>query len=227
MKRLLSLKNSIMVTSGLIGLLFTASSFSFGPVDAALLTGDPPQKKEQRVKVVVNRDGKQIKIDTTFNLPDEKMVQLKVDSMLKHLDLGGFTSGGSDIVIHRGGKRLSFNHSEGSNFPGNEEIDINIQHGDSGKMRNERRIIHIRGNENDELIAPLPPPPPHAPVMMIRKRLGGDSFAFDPNDESVISYDKKDIGKGLEKITIIRKKQADRDVKKEVNAKVTRKAEKR
>lgn len=33
-----------------------------------------------------------------------------------------------------------------------------------------------------------------------------DPFSFDANDSNVVSYKKKDLGKGLEKITIIRKK---------------------
>jgi hypothetical protein len=33
-----------------------------------------------------------------------------------------------------------------------------------------------------------------------------DPFAFDPTDTTIVSYNKKDMGKGLEKITIVRKK---------------------
>ncbi len=77
------------------------------------------------------------------------------------------------------------------------------------------------------MLTPLPPLPPQAPVMMIRKRLGVVSFAFDPNDESVVTFDKKDIGKGLEKITIVRKKQPERVTKKEDNTEVNGKAGKR
>ena len=34
-----------------------------------------------------------------------------------------------------------------------------------------------------------------------------DPFSFHPTDPSIVSYRKKDVGKGLEKITIVRKKE--------------------
>jgi hypothetical protein len=33
-----------------------------------------------------------------------------------------------------------------------------------------------------------------------------DPFAFDPTDPTIVSYQKKDVGKDEEKITIVRKK---------------------
>ena len=62
MKQLLIQQKTWVVVLGLVGMLFVASSFTFGPVDDAQLTGNDPQKKEQRVKVVVNVDGKQTEI---------------------------------------------------------------------------------------------------------------------------------------------------------------------
>jgi hypothetical protein len=53
-----------------------------------------------------------------------------------------------------------------------------------------------------------------------QQRFNGDPFALDPNDDAIISYDKKDIGKGLEKITIIRKKQVKHDLNKDVKVHV-------
>ena len=48
---------------------------------------------------------------------------------------------------------------------------------------------------------------------------GGDPFAMDPDNKDIVSYDRKDIGKGLEKITIVRKKH-DPEAKKEVKVQV-------
>ena len=106
MKRVLNLKNRVAVISVFAVLLLTATSFSFGPADDARLVDNQPQKKVHRIKVIVNKDGKETKIDTTFNLNDEKMVQAKVDSVLRKLDIEGIGSEKSDMVIHRNGKRM-------------------------------------------------------------------------------------------------------------------------
>ena len=227
MKRVLSLKNRAVVISVLAGLLFTASSFTFGPFESTLLVDNAPQKKEQMVKVTVNKNGKETKIDTTFNLPDEKMIQVKVDSMLKKIEIEGIEPGMKNIVIHRGGNHMNWSSKDGDKFPGNEQFDILIQSGDSGMRKHVRKIIHmsddgsiysIGRSEGDEMLPPLPPmPPSHSIVRFMR--FGGDPFALDPKDESIISYDKKDIGKGLEKITIIRKKKVENEKMEEINVK--------
>lgn len=225
----LNFRNRVVTASIFAGLLITFSSFTFGLVDDAVLVDDAPQKKVQRVKVVVNKDGKETKIDTTFNLVDEKMITHKVDSMLKKLDIEGVVANKSGVVIHRGGKAMLLNHQKGANLPGEERYDIFIQNGDSGKMTQRKKIIRIGEGDNfpfgdadgDLLMPPPPPPPPMPPFPMeLHQRFGGDLFAFDPDDAAIISYDKKDIGKGLEKITIIRKKQAGHDKKKEIKVKV-------
>src|SRR5665647_3337135 len=94
----------------LMGLLLATAAVSFGQVEKAKTTDKTPQKKEQsvsvtvnadkdqqkkeqRVKIVVNEDGKVTKIDTTFNLPDEKALQAKVDSMMKKLGKDGKLAG--------------------------------------------------------------------------------------------------------------------------------------
>jgi len=225
MKRKFSLQSQVVAALALAGLLFTATSFTFSPYLDAPLVVDPPQKKVQRVKVIVSKDGKETKIDTVFNLPDEKMISFKVDSMLRKLDVQGGGPGNANVVIHRGGKQMQWSDKNGKNFPGREEFDILIQSGDSGMAKHRKRIIHIDdgagfssfgGPEGDDLI----PPPPPLPPFMIHRQFGGDPFAFDAKDPSIISYDKKDIGKGLEKITIIRKKQVGQELSKEVKVRV-------
>jgi|WetSurMetagenome_2_1015567.scaffolds.fasta_scaffold370930_2 hypothetical protein len=217
MKRVFILRKKVAIATLLIGLLVTSSSFTVGPVDGTMLADNNQQKKEQRVKVVVNKNGKATKIDTTFNLPDEKMVQVKVDSMLKKLDIKGIDMDMKNIVIHRRGKNMNWDSKEGDKFPENEQFDIMVQVGDSGKCKQEKRIIRIgkdggystfSESDGDLLLPPPPPMPPHS-AMMIRGHFGSDPFAFDSKDGSVISYEKKDIGNGLEKITIVRKKKAD------------------
>ncbi len=191
MKRVFSLRNRIMAISVFAGLLFAGSSFTLGPVGDTPWTDNSPQKKEQRVKVIVNKNGKEIKIDTTFNGSNEKTIQVKVDSILK-------------------------------------KFDVFFQNCDSGMSKHGKKVVRLIGDcsgysfgtsEGDDLIPPPPPMPPHTPVM-IHKQFGSDAFAFDTKDPSIISYEKKDIGKGLEKITIIRKKQTGQNKDEEVTVTV-------
>jgi len=227
MKRVLSLRNRVVVGAVLSVLLFSASSFTFSPFVDAPLADNPPQKKEQRVKVIVKKDGKETKIDTTFNLPDEKMINAKVDSMLKKFDIEGMESKKFDVLIQQHpGKRMKF-INRGENLPGDEQFDVMIQHSDSGLTKHVRKIIRVSGDgdvismgdsEDNEFLPPPPPPPP--PPFMMNGQFSGDPFSFDTNDASIISYDKKDIGKGLEKITIIRKKNIGRNEDKEVRVRV-------
>jgi len=204
----------------LMAMLLTASSFTLSPSVDAPLAGDGPQKKEQKVKVIVKKDGKETKIDTTFNLPDEKMINWKVDSMLTKLGIERNDSGSLNVLIHHPGKRMKYANHVGANLPEDEQFDVMIQQSDSGITKHVRKIIHLGDNgdvissgdmEYSEFLAPPPPPPPPPPMppFMMNGQSGGDLFEFDTNDTSVISYTKKDISKGLEKITIIRKKKSE------------------
>jgi hypothetical protein len=191
MKRVFSLRNRVLVTSILMGLLFSASSFTIGPVQDSPTNDNIPQKKSQRVKIIVSKDGKVTEIDTTLNLADEKKIQFKVDSMLKRYD-------------------------------------ITIQKCDSGMGSQGKRIIRIGkdGNFNTfgwhdgDMMIPPPPPVPHKSNFTFYKQFGADPYAFDTKDESVISYEKKDIGNGLERITIVRKKKSEQKENKEVRVTV-------
>ena len=228
MKRVLSLRNRMVLSAVLISLLFTTSSFTFDPSVDAPLVDNTPQKKEQRLKVIIKKDGKETKIDTTFNIPDEKLISAKVDSMLKKLDVEGLDSGKFNVLVHHPGMRMKyFNHAD-ANFPGDKQFDIMFQSGDSGQMKHMRKIIRMgkdgdvisfNDSEDNELLPPPPPLPPLPPTppFEMNRQFGGDPFAFDTNDESIISYDKKDIGKGLEKITIIRKKRTGNNHQKDID----------
>jgi hypothetical protein len=218
MKRALSLRNRLVVSAVFMAVFFTTSSFTFNPSVSAPLVGDPPQKKERRIKVIVKKDGKETKIDTTFNLPDEKMISFKVDSMLKKFDLAALDSSKFNVFFDHPGNRLRHFSRGKANLPGVEKLDIMIQDCDSGMRKPMRGIIHLDDNdeilslgdmENEELLAPPPPPEPPYPPFMTNNQFGNNSSEFNSNDESIISYSKKDIGKGLEKITIIRKKRVE------------------
>ena len=76
-------------------------------------------------------------------------------------------------------------------------------------------------SDGDMMVPPPPPLPPMHPFHVNGfKMTRSDPFAMDPDDKDIITYDKKDIGKGLEKITIVRKKHTPGAEGKEVEMKV-------
>lgn len=206
------------------GLLLAATLLSFGQTEKAAQDQKTAPKKVQRIKMVMNQDGKEIKIDTTFNFADEKMVKAKVDSIMKKLEKEGIQPGDSNGIFRHEGKRFTWSRRDGKSLPGSEQFEVFVQSGDTGKMKHERRIIHVGPGDyvaafgqDGDLLPPRPPVPPHR-VKAFRFS-GGDPFAMDPDNKDIVSYDRKDIGKGLEKITIVRKKHAPEE-KKEVKVQV-------
>jgi hypothetical protein len=187
----------------LTGFIMTANLFNMMGAAEPKTTVDDPQKKEQRVMVIVKKEGKEIKIDTTFNLADEKVVQAKVDSILKVKGVKNIHADGKNVVIMKSARP--------SGVPGQEEVTVFIQKDDSAFAGGKKVVrVHKDGNMTwiaaDGEMIPPPPPPPAPPVHFKTFKFHGDPFAFDPNDDDIITYDKKDIGKGLEKIIIVRKK---------------------
>ena len=185
------------------------------------------QKKEQHVKVMVSKNGKVTKIDTTFNFADEKMIKLKVDSMLRLKGIEDGKDGNAEIVIIKGGDKMHWEQKSGGNHPGEAEMQVFYMHGDSGSMKNQKKVFRIMRDGDvtmighDGAMMPPPPPPPPPPFHVQGFKLSqGDPFAMDPDNKDIISYDRKDIGKGLEKITIVRKKQTPSTDAKQVEVKV-------
>ena len=186
----------------LLGLLLATTAVSFGQVEKAKTTDKTPpkkeqtvsvtvnadknqQKKEQRVKIVVAENGKVTKIDTTFNLPDEKALQAKVDSMMKKLDKEGKLSGEHKVIILRGGDQMK--HMQ---HPGQNQFEVFYDTNDSGKVKHARRIIRMENgdivtdNIEGDMIPPPPPMPPMPPMtpghMKVLRFGGGDPYAHDP-----------------------------------------------
>jgi len=210
-----------------LGLFLTTTLFSYGQTAEKKAPAPKEQKKEQHVKVMVSQNGKVVEIDTTFNFTDEKVVKFKVDSMLKRLDVADSESDDNKIIIIRKGKEMHMSHT-GGNGPGEEQISVFYHSNDSNAIKEGKKVIRYGDGGkvvmlyNDGDMVPPPPPPPPMPGMHVKsfKMHGGDPFAMDPNDQDIITYDKKDIGKGLEKITIVRKKRTENQQSKEVEVKV-------
>jgi len=201
-----------------LGLFLAATLFSYGQTTKSATAAKSDQKKEQHVKVIVSQNGKVTKIDTTFNFADEKLIQLKVDSLLKKLEVVKGKAGESNVIIMRG---------MGPNG-GARQYSVMYQNCDSNGVKSGKKVVMI-GNGNGiatfdsdgDMMVPPPPPPPPPPFHMNGFRMTrSDAFAMDPDNKDIISYDKKDIGKGLEKITIVRKKHTPGAEGKEVEMKV-------
>ncbi|MEI6678909.1 MAG: hypothetical protein WCL21_09900 [Mariniphaga sp.] len=223
MKQPFNFRNEIALTAFCAGLWLTSSAFTIGPADAVRLVDNAPQKKVQRMKVFITKDdGKATIIDTTFNLPDEKIAQDKADSIIRNLDIDK-VGPKSKVFIFRDGKGMKSFVKADKNMPGDEQLEVIVQDSDSDNVIPARKMMRIRGVRSEALCNDefLPPPPPMPPMGMSHSRFhqGGDSYAFDTKDESVISYEKKDMGDGTEKITIIRKKRDAPHAPKEVKVK--------
>ena len=207
----------------ILGVMAITASFSYGQTEKTKTADKIPQKKEQHIKIVMNQNGKEVKIDTTFTSMDEKVVQVKVDSIMNKLD----KSGNSKVIILRGGG-ASAHSSHSGNLPGENQMNVFYTTTDSGKVRNVRKVIRMEDagpmvvTENfDGDMMPPPPPPPPPPFHMRGYRVAADDpFAMDPGNKDIISYEKKDLGKGLEKITIVRKKRSTPSEEKNVEVKV-------
>jgi hypothetical protein len=225
------MKGKIALVAASFALVMGASSFTFGPVDDVIFNDDQPQKKEKTVKVIVHSDGKTAKIDTTFIDVDDKLVHTKVDSMLKEMKVTVFDNGDGDVLIwnEKGDPNGKFEHFNffadslafkafDSDTTGMMMKHRVLRHGDGP-----RRMVFIQDNNGNHMIVPpVPPVPPIAgtphTIMLHRQ---GDPFAFDPKDKNIISYKRKDMGKDLEKITIVRKKVKNIEDNREVEVVVT------
>lgn len=204
------------------GLLLTVNAFALKAVEVPKTGSVEPQKKVQKMKVLVKQDGKEISIDTTFNLTSEKAVQAKIDSILKVQGIEGITimesaddsKQGPHVIIMKDGKGTMTGHFKHGASAGNENFNVFYMKDDSGQVKS-KKIVRIgkQGgvavfDTDGDLVPPPPPPPPFATPHVVQgfRLSGNDPFALDPDDADVVTYDKKDIGKGLEKITIVRKK---------------------
>lgn len=98
--------------------------------------------------------------------------------------------------------------------PGNEMEWIEMRGLRPDSMRKNIRF-HVIGPEGEDFSefafdSPPPPPPPHFPhAIHISKKMGRNEI--DLNDPGIISFERKTLSNGREKITIIREKAGEND----------------
>lgn len=205
----------LSVTGGLTAVLLLPS---------VAFSQTPDQKKTRHIKMTKIENGKRMEIDTV--LTGDNVFVWNGDTINPEKHIKRFNPSEFDKMhspgMDKGQKKVRIiKHRD-------EAMDDRlIMHGDSGEAyqitTNEgdttgrKVIIHKRlrnGDKNDRFIylhslngehfPPVPPVPPVPPMRMFRGNQSGK--AINLNDPNVISFKKKDISGGREKIEIIRKK---------------------
>jgi hypothetical protein len=225
------MKNTLL-SFGMIGLTgIFLSSFAF------MQKGDATQeqKKTRQIKMIKTENGKTMELDTVLTGDDVFVWHgdtINPDKYIKKFNASGFgkmhqvhvtvdpENGNEKVMIlkHRGGKAgdpVIWQMDSG------EDMEIITEDCDSlGKKVVIRKVkkggdadymTFFDGKDMNAFPPPPPPPPvpPVPPMKMMKMRHAGQSINL--NDPNIVSYKKKDIKGGMEKIEIIRKKTEDVD----------------
>ena len=203
-------KSIIIFAAPAFALLWLTSGNSNAQVGVE--TSVQPQKKEQNVKIVIRKDGQLIEKDTTIVTGDSKNFTYTTKKMTVAAD--------------------SLYHSIGDDQTG-KTVTVTVFDDNGDKGKGSRTSTHtytytisdsLQKNGTQKLVRKIEGKPfliimengegktfdltdsltTVANQIMVRKVR--DPFAFDPTDPTIVSYQKKDVGKDEEKITIVRKK---------------------
>lgn len=216
------MKNTLL-TIGLAGMTAVLlSSFAFTQ------KSDDTQapKKNRHVRLVKIKDGKKTELDTVFTNND--VFVWNGDTINPEGRFNKFKDGDFDIARNwgendKGGNIMHFKHRKGMKgnpqewqFTPGENMEIVTEDNDSTgkriviqKMMDDGHVDHMiyrdgPGMENFPPVPPVPPMPPMPHVKMFGIQHSGK--IIDLNDPNIISYKKKEISGGREKIEVIRKK---------------------
>lgn len=220
------MKNKLLLfgTIGLTGVLL--SSFML------VQKGDEAQepKKSRHIKMTKIENGKKMELDTVFTNDDVFVWDGDTINPVKHI--GKFSSSGSgkmqkvDVKVDRqDGKEkvMIIRHSGGKsgepmiwNMDSGDDMEIVTEDIDSAgkriivrkRMKDGTADQMIFMNDGREMLVPPPPPVPPVPTFPHMKvmKMQHAGQIIDLNDPNIVSYKKKDVNGGLEKIEIIRKK---------------------
>lgn len=153
-------------------------------------TNDQINKKEQNIKVWVKEDPKTVEKEMTI-MADSAFHGLGNDLKNKKVTVTVISSDNG------AGNSSSYSYSIGDTIPKGGEPKV------ARSVNGKNMIYMVRSDgENSDLTTQ----PHRVKGYRVSGHPSRDPFAFDPADTSIVSYQKKDVGKGLEKITIVRKK---------------------
>lgn len=195
------MKNTLF-TIGLAGLTTALlSSFAFTQKSDNI---QEPQKK-RHVRLVKIENGEKMELDTVFTNDDIFVWNGDTINPVTHVDKFknfGFNDKNGNVMFlrhHRNpGKPMGCKES-------GDEIDVFV---DSQDSAGEKVIVRKKMRDgNDEHFPPVSPAPPVPPVPHAKFfGIQHSGKVIDLNDPNIISFKKKDLGGGKEKIEIIRKK---------------------
>ena len=186
---------------------------SVGNSDAqdVVKTSGQPQKKEQKVRVVIRKDGQLIEKDSTivngksrnFTFTTNKMTVI-ADSVRQSM---GDDAKGKTVTV----TVIEDTGDAGQGLKSNARtytysIGDSLQKGGTGKTIRKaggKPLIIMNTGEGETYDLPFSSSPGKNSKF---KHKILDPYAFDPTDPTIVSYKKKDVGKDKEKITIVRKK---------------------
>ncbi|NOR73764.1 MAG: hypothetical protein GQ525_01260 [Draconibacterium sp.] len=183
---------SILSIIGIFGLavLFTSA------ISILETPQDPPKGKkvEKHIKMVtVDDDGTRTELDTV--LEGDNVFIWNGDTIGGEHEMKWVSGGDYNINVEESGDRKV----------------IIMKSGTEG----EHKVMMFSGDEGDnEMIfgAPHMAGSPHAPKVMMMK-MHNQGNVIDLSDPGIISYEKKDLKDGKEKITIIRNKPVEKEMK--------------
>jgi hypothetical protein len=211
-KQYKQMKNT-MLTIGLAGLTaLLLSSFAFVQKDGE--TQEP--KKSRHIRMVKTENGKKMELDTILTGDDVFVWNGDTVNPAKHIDRfdrGGF--GGmhrfDGNIDRRGGNRNGMNFRHRGGEEGGPAIRHRAPRDEMDQIMFGRRMEHKPGNNTIHMggngLGHFPPMPPLPPVEMGRFQYRGQMINLD--DPNIVSYKKRKMSGGREKIEIIRKKSGD------------------
>ena len=177
------------------------SGFTFFLLSSLYLIGENPQdpprdkKTEKHIKMIkVGDNGKKVELDTIIT--GDQIFVLQGDTIGSGKEMKWISKGDFKMDSIHQNFDMNFEYKIEDDGEGNMVI---MKSGKGGKHR---------------IIAPVPPGapmPPNAPGMMMF-RSHNNKNVIDLSDPGIISYDKKILKDGTEKITIVRKQVSEDDL---------------
>jgi len=226
-----AMKNKLLAF-GIVGLTgIMLSSFSF--VQKRDESQEP--KNVRHIKMTKIENGKKMELDTVLTGND--VFIWDGDTINPDRHVGKYSSSGLDkmqrvdvTVDRKNGKEnvMIFKHRGGRsgepmiwNMDTNDDMEIITDDNDSlGKRIVVRKRMRdgvedhmsFRNGNHDMLVPPPPPVPPMPPFPHMKvMKMQHAGRIIDLNDPDIVSYKKKDVKGGMEKIEIIRKKSDDHE----------------
>jgi hypothetical protein len=198
------MKNKLQILSASIISLLFLSSFTFS---TGKITFADDETKKKRVITTIDSTELENLMETTLHDFDFKIIHEKIDSVLENIDIQIDSIESRIIIVIKDSIRV-LNLEELKNCSASFDSRKFEIHCKMDSLHREVFVFREPGNHKLRKIV-IPPMPPLPPMPKFPKDIlneNYDRYSFDPDDKDIISYDKKDMRNGREKIVIVRKK---------------------